>query len=199
MIYDQTCRGQDGRLPLSYAWQAGRGLYGGLGRLDAGQGVSSWAEALMWLGVVAPDRQIAEIQFWGHGNWGCALVDRQPLDARALRAGHPLHAGLARVRERLAPEALWWFRTCETLGAAPGQGFARRWTDFFGGRVAGHTHIIGVWQSGLHSLTAGEVPRWSAAEGLATGTPQKPEKALGAAPWRPNTISFLHGTVPAGW
>ena len=196
MVYDETCTGQDGRLPLSYAWQAGVGLYKGLGRLDAAKGARSWAEALDWL--ASHPAPIEEIQFWGHGRWGCALIDGERLDAGALLPGHPLHSRLQAVRER-AVGGLWWFRTCETLGAVAGQDLAQRWADFFGGRVAGHTYIIGVWQSGLHSLAAGEAPRWSAAEGLAAGTPEAPRRALGAGPWRPNTISFLHGTIPDGW
>jgi hypothetical protein len=196
MVYDETCTGQDGRLPLSYAWQAGVGLYKGLGRLDAAKGARSWAEALDWL--ASHSAPIEEVQFWGHGRWGCALIDGERLDAGALLPRHPLHSRLQAVRERAAG-GLWWFRTCETLGAAPGQDLAQRWADFFGGRVAGHTYIIGVWQSGLHSLAAGETPRWSATEGLAAGTPEAPRRALGAAPWQPNTISFLHGTIPDGW
>lgn len=198
MIYDQTCRGQDGRIPLSYAWQAGDGLYRGLGRLDAAKGASSWPEALEWLASYKDDRPIAEVQFWGHGRWGCALIDGKPLDARALAPQSPLHARLEAVRARM-DGGLWWFRTCETLGAIPGQTFAQRWTDFFGGRVAGHTYVIGVWQSGLHSLAAGQKPDWSPSEGLSAGTPEAPKRALGAAPWRPRTISFLRGTIPDGW
>lgn len=199
MIYDRTCRGQDGRAPLSLAWQAGDGLYRGLGRLDAAKGAESWPEALDWLATYDGDRPIGEIQFWGHGRWGCALIDGRRLDVGSLAKPSPLRPRLEAVRERLTDDGLWWFRTCETLGATAGHELARRWTDFFGGRVAGHTYIIGVWQSGLHSLRAGEAPRWSAAEGLAEGTPDAPRRALGAAPWRPRTISCLRGTIPAGW
>ncbi|MFT4977020.1 MAG: hypothetical protein ACI8S6_002925 [Myxococcota bacterium] len=199
MIYDTTCRGADGRLPLSHAWQAGEGLYRGLGRIDAACGAESWEEALDFLATHRLGEAVGEVQFWGHGRWGCALIDGQRLDAGALRAGHRLRGRLEAVRERMDAGGLWWFRTCETLGAEAGHDLARRWSDFFGGRVAGHTFVIGAWQSGLHSLAAGEVPGWSTSEGLAAGTPSAPERALGAAPWRPRTISFLHGRIPAGW
>src|SRR6185437_12193271 len=101
---------------------------------------------------------IAEVQYWGHGRWGRALVAEDVLDARALGAGHPLRRGLDALRERLAPGALLWFRTCETFGASPGIDFARRLSDHLGARVAGHTYIIGFHQSGLHGLAPGGVP-----------------------------------------
>ena len=103
-----------------------------------------------------------------------------------------------RVRDRLLPdgEALWWFRTCETFGTETGQRFARAWTRFLGCRAAGHTYVIGAWQSGLHSLQPGETPRWSPEEGVQPGpTP----RSLTSRPGAPNTITFLHGRIPEGF
>ena len=42
-----------------------------------------------------------------------------------------------------------------SVRSAAGHDFARAWTDFFGSRAAGHTFIIGYWQSGLHTLAPG--------------------------------------------
>ncbi len=183
---------------LSIAWRSGARLYRALGRIDAALGVASWAEALAWLG--AQPEPIDELQYWGHGTWGRALVDRTDvLDARALTPGHALHAGLTAVRAGLAPGALIWFRTCETFGAAAGLDFAERLANWTGARVAGHTHVIGVHQSGLHGLAPGVRPDWSADEGLAAGTPEAPERARRSAPWRPHTITCLAGQVPAAW
>jgi len=198
MIYDRSCT-RSGRWPLglTHSWQVGGRLYGLRGLLDDWAGVGSWDEALDWLGTRR--EALDEVQFWGHGNWGVARIDRHPLDASALRPGHRLRPALERVRERMAPGALWWFRTCDTLGSARGHDFARRWTDFFARPVAGHTHIIGPWQSGLHRLAPGERPHWAAAEGVSRGTAEAPEASTWSAPGRPNTIHCLQGEIPAGW
>jgi hypothetical protein len=201
MIYDRTCTGPRMRPGLSHAWMTGGLLYGHmLRRLHAWHGARTWAEALAWVAQLQPDRPIAEVQFWGHGKWGRAYIERDPLDGSALLPGHPLHASLCAIRERLVgPEALWWFRTCETFGAVPGQDFARRLTDFLGCRAAGHTYIIAGWQSGLHSLRPGEVPLWSVTEGLKAGSPEDPREALWSRRREPNTVHCLSGQVPAGF
>src|SRR5437016_566767 len=126
-------------------------MYRALGRLDAAMGSASWEHAFGWI----EDQRdaIDELQFWGHGKWGCALIARDALDARALSNAHAMHRRLEALRERLAPNALVWFRTCETFGAARGIDFARRLSDFLGARVAGHTFVIGFHQSGLHGLS----------------------------------------------
>lgn len=201
MVFDRTCHDEARFVGLSTAWSAGARLYRALGRLDGAFGITSWAEAFDALLGVDPTRPIAEIQYWGHGRWGRAMVDRDVFDAAALREGHPLHARLAALRERLLPEAgsLFWFRTCETFGARRGHDFASRLADHLGARVAGHTFVIGATQSGLHGLHPGRTPDWSAAEGLAEGTPEDPRRAAWSGARQPNTISFLHGAVPPEW
>lgn len=200
MLYDATCRGRSVLPGLSLSWRAGGRLYGALGRLDLWRGVSTWEEGLEWLSSVEPDRRIAEIQFWGHGKWGAALLNREPLGEEALAPEHPRHRALAAIRERLMPSgALWWFRTCETFGAERGHRLAKAWAGFFGSRVAGHTFIIGPWQSGLHSLGPGEAPRWPSDEGLLEGTPAAPVRARWSTPLAPNTITCFHGRVPEGY
>jgi hypothetical protein len=192
LVFDRTCP------RLSVAWRAGARLYRAQRRIDAARGVGSWEGALDWLASF--DEPIAEIQYWGHGRWGRALIDRDDvLDAAALSPGHRLRAQLDAVRERLAPNALIWFRTCETFGADAGRDFAMRLADWSGVRVAGHTHVIGFHQSGLHGLAPGHRPQWSADEGLARGTPDAPAVAKGSRPWRTNTITCLHDHVPDAW
>ncbi len=197
MIYDRTCPRPRFLPGLSQVWGAGRHLYRALGRLDGSHGAASWAEALDWLAAVQPGARIQEIQFWGHGRWGLARIGSEPLDASALASGHPHHDRLARVRDRLQPDgALWWFRTCETFGTRAGHQFARAWTRFHRCRAAGHTYIIGGWQSGLHSLAPDAEPTWSTDEGL---DPADPSRALWSGPRAPNTITFLHGQIPEGF
>jgi len=201
MVYDRTCVGKRAPVGLSTAWGAGSVLYRRLGRLDAAYGATSWEDALAWLGTFEPSRAIAEIQYWGHGRWGQVLVDRDALDASALAPGHRLEPRLAAVRERLLPggDALVWLRTCEAFGARAGHDFAMRLADTLAARVAGHTHIIGALQSGLHGLAPGHTPDWSVEEGIALGTPEQPRRAHGSGMLRPRTVTCFAGEVPPGW
>jgi len=192
LVYDRTCVRKRGR--LSPIWKAGAGLYKRLGRIDAAHGVASWDEALTWL---ASHDEIHEVQYWGHGKWGLAFVEEDKLDAGSLAGRHA--APLAAIRERLAPDALWWFRTCETFGAHAGHDFAQRFSDTLGARVAGHTFIIGYHQSGLHGLAPGMRPEWSADEGLLEGTAADPQRARRSKPWSPRTVTALTAAVPARW
>jgi hypothetical protein len=198
IVFDRSCVGRFG-IGLSTVWGAGRHVYRGLGRTDGARGVSSFDDALGWLSSYRADQPIAEVQFWAHGKWGRLFLDRDNLDRSALAPGHPLHRGLSALRERLAPDALLWFRTCETFGAAPGHDFARAITDFFGCPAAGHTFVIGYWQSGLHLLEPGSVPCWSTGEGLVRGSPDRPEVAAWSSPRAPNTITCWAGRIPNGW
>lgn len=195
LVYDRTCKGGNGG-NLTHAWAMGSKLYKGLRRVDAAKGVASWDEALDWLG--SQKEPIEEIQYWGHGKWGYALVDNDRLDASALEGG-PLRAKLEAVAERLTPDALLWFRCCEVFGAKRGIDFAERLADFLGVRVAGHTYIIGFHQSGLHGLSPGVRADWSPDEGLVEGTADAPVKGKWSTPWAPRTISCLSNTVPADW
>jgi len=188
VVYDRTCVRTRGR--LSPIWATGARLYRGLRRIDAALGVASWSEAIEWL--AAQREPIREIQYWGHGKWGSALVGEEALDARGIER-------LAALRERLAPDALLWFRTCETVGANPGHDFAQRLADYLGARVAGHTFVIGFHQSGLHVLSPGMRPDWPATEGLAAGTAERPERAKWSRPWEPRTITCLSDAIPTRW
>lgn len=201
MVYDRTCVGPRVPAGLSTAWSAGSVLYRALDRIDATFGATSWDEALAWVATYEPSRPIAELQYWGHGRWGRVLIDDDVLDATALGAGHPLALRIAAVRERLVPggEALVWLRTCEAFGGTAGHELAMRLADGLGARVAGHTHIIGAIQSGLHGLLPGHTPDWSAQEGIAEGTPDAPKRAYGSGVLRPRTITCFTGAVPSGW
>jgi hypothetical protein len=181
------------------AWHAGSYLYRGLGRIDAAIGARSWTEAFDFLAKHSADRTIGELQFWGHGKWGRALIDGESFDRRALTSTHPMHARLAAFRERLEPRALVWFRTCETLGACAGHDFARALADHLNARVAGHTFVIGFFQSGLHSIGPGESPGWAPNEGIASGSPEEPKSALSSGPTRPNTLTCFDGAIPEGY
>lgn len=198
VIYDAT---QSSRPPraLGRSWQFGTGLYRALGRVDGAYGARSFADAFAWLTRYEPSRSIAELQFWGHGKWGRVFIDREPLDRDLLRPGHAHHWAFNAFRERLTDDALLWFRTCETLGAHAGRDFAAALADATGARVAGHTFVIGFYQSGLHCLRPGQSPSWSDTEGLARGSAADPEAALSSSPTAPNTITCLSGRIPDGY
>lgn len=196
MVFDRTCRGR-GVLPgLSHAWSTGGALYHRLGRIDAWHGASSWAEAFDWLLAQPVDRPIAEIQFWGHGQWGGLWIDEELIEKDVLEPAHPLNARLVALRPRLVPggAARWWFRSCDVFGTEVGHAFARAWTRFFHCRAAGHTYTINILQSGLYELGPDEEPTWSVTEGVVPGQTHARSSHLGA----PRTISFLHNRVPRG-
>jgi hypothetical protein len=195
VVFDATQLSRPPRA-LGASWHAGALLYRSMGYVDATFGARSFAEALDWALRTARDRPIGELQYWGHGKWGRILVDRESLDRRALAPGHALRPKLEALRERLSPGALLWFRTCETLGARAGQDFAAALGDFTGASVAGHTYVIGYFQSGLHLLPPGAAPSWSPAEGLFSGTPEDPSRAHDSGPSAPNTITCFTPRVP---
>lgn len=193
LIYDRTCVSTGGG--LSIPWAAGAGLYRALRRIDRSLGVASWAEAFVWLATLG--EPISEIQYWGHGKWGSAYVGADRFAATSLLRDHVHRPLLDAVRTRLLPDALVWFRTCETVGAHAGIELAETLADFLGARVAGHTHVIGFHQSGLHGLAPGQRATWSPAEGIAEGTPEAPVRAAWSRRRAPNTVTCFAGRVPA--
>jgi hypothetical protein len=196
VIFDATQLSRPPRA-LGASWHAGAVLYRSMGYVDATYGARSVADALDWTLRVAKERPIGELQYWGHGKWGRVLVDRDSLDRSALAPGHALRSKLEGLRERLSPGALIWFRTCETLGARSGQDFAAALGDFTGASVAGHTYVIGYFQSGLHVLAPGGAPTWAASEALVEGTEEDPQRALSSGPLEPNTITCFTPRLPA--
>lgn len=198
VIYDATGHGRAWfQAGLTASWRLGGALYRRYPRAlqaDHVYGAHSWTDAFAFLATLPADVDIGEVQYWGHGLPGRVMVADDVLDISALTApDHRLRADLEAVRGRLADDALVWWRTCSAFAGAAGQAFAVAQTRFFGCRVAGHTFVIGPWQSGLHSLSPGATPDWPATEGLA-GTQGVP-----SSPTRPNTITCLHGRVPDGW
>lgn len=175
-------------------WAAGVRLYQALGRIDDHVGVASWDEAFAWL--AAQREPIGEIQYWGHGKWGRALIGSDAFDSESIRTRD---REMASLRERLAPGALIWFRTCETFGAQAGHDFAARLADTLGARVAGHTYIIAFLQSGLHGLAPGTRPDWAVDEGLREGTPADPRRAFWSKRTAPRTVTALTPAVPPAW
>lgn len=162
MVFDRTCTRSPIGPGLSHAWAAGGHLYRWLGRVDAWTGAASWDEALAFLTSARAPARVDDVQIWAHGHPGGARMRDDVLDVGALSPGHRLHAGLLALRARLSgPEALVWFRTCETFAGDAGQRFARGLADLLGCRVAGHTRVIGVRQPGLYVVGPEQDGPWS--------------------------------------
>lgn len=200
MVYDATWEGRRYVQPfLTSTWKVGGLAWQRIGRFDAVCGARSWADALTWLATVAPERSVGHVEYWGHGRWGQLMIGKDVLDASAfVDPSEPRRDLVRRFSERLRPESLVWFRTCETFGTERGQRFATAVTESLGCRAAGFTYVIGHLQSGLHSLLPGEAPHWDAREGLPEGV-EAPKVALWSHWHAPNTVTFLSGGLPVGY
>lgn len=200
LVYDRTCVSPRTKLGLTTIWRSGAALYRGAGRIDDVYGVADWAEAARCIDDATKHQGLEQIQYWGHGNFGLVRAGNDRLDERSLDSRSPARF-FAVVRERMipSPRALVWFRTCEAFGAHVGQRFARLMADYLAVPVAGHTHIIDFWQSGLQGLMPGARPAWSPLEGVAEGTAESPRKGAWSSPLAPRTIHALEGGVPWSW
>ncbi|MEJ7733037.1 MAG: hypothetical protein WKG00_28045 [Polyangiaceae bacterium] len=203
---DGTARG---RLGLSPVWRVGATLYGGVGAADATYAATGWTEAIDWaLGQVArAGRPLGSLQVWCHGGWGSVRLGDSRLEEDALAPDHRLAGRLDALRDALAAGRdasagdaglpLVWFRCCSTFGHH-GRRFAAAAAERLRCRVAGHTHVIGVLQSGLHSVVPGATAGWDEGEGVRMDA-GRAVAAMGSS-WRaPNTVTFLETSLPAGY
>jgi hypothetical protein len=196
---DGTARGVGG---LTRFWRAGAVMHRAAGRASATLGASSFREALGWAAACANARgeRIAELQAWGHGGWGYMGMGSDRLDAETIARGGALAREVDAFKEALAPGALVWLRCCSAFGAASGRAFAARLADRLGARVAGHTFIIGVWQSGAHSVAPGADPAWDPNEGLDLDpATRSPRGALESSRRAPQTLHCLRLGFPPGF
>jgi len=186
---------------LSPIWWAGTWMHKLRRAADATLGARSWDEALAWAASVAEERKrpIGSLQVWGHGTWGTMLIGKSRLDLDALEKSHAMAGGIDRLCERLAgPDAFLWLRCCSAFGGHRGRLFAEKLALRLGCRVAGHTYVIGFWQSGAHSLAPGESASWDHREGL-RWQGDRPVSAKGSGAKEPNTLTCLRVDLPAGW
>jgi hypothetical protein len=183
---------------LTRFWRIGAGLHWGIGRASATLGARSWTEALVW----AKDfERIEELQVWGHGGWGYMGLGGERLDVET--ANGALSGAIDGLRRALVHEpqggALVWFRCCSAFGTRLGHAFAREIAERLDARVAGHTHIIGMWQSGTHSVAPGEVPAWDEDEGVERDENGAPRGAAISSSRAPRTVHCLRPGLPQGW
>ena len=117
----------------------------------------------------------------------------------ALTMAGALAPELGALGRALAPGALVWLRCCSAFGTRAGQDFGAKLADTLGARVAGHTYIIGIWQSGTHSVSPGATADWDHLEGVerdGRGAPLGAAMSTGRAP---RTLHCLRPGLPAGW
>ncbi len=175
-------------------------MHRGALRATAARGATSWKEAIAWALAQAEARgaPIAEIQAWGHGGWGYMGMGQERLEETSMKSSGSLGAEVDALARALAPDALVWLRCCSAFGEARGRAFAERLAERLGVRVAGHTFIIGAWQSGTHSLRPGERAGWPIDEGI-EATDGRPRCAKLSTPDAPRTLSCLRLGLPKDW
>lgn len=183
---------------LRFSWVTGGHFYKLFRGVEETKGCYNWTEALNYLSNVDSDKKIKSIQFWGHGSPGRVWINGDFLSVRSLLASSTHRSYLLKLKERLTPESVIWFRSCNVFAGQEGYLFAIAFSQFMNCVVAGHTFIVGPWQSGLHTIKPGERPSWSKEEGI-----KKKENGetqmLWSKPWSPNTIFCLTGQIPKGW
>lgn len=179
---------------LSSTWFAGGRLYKTFRSLDFCIGVDCWEDAFDWLLSVEKDKKISMIQFWGHGSPGNIFINNEQINTGIIRKDNVYHERALKLKDRLSDDAVIWLRSCGVFAGPSGHYFAKRWAKFFDCTIAGHTFIVGPFQSGLHTIKPNEEPTWDLKEGF-----DKQGNLLISKLWSPNTIFCLRGDIPKGW
>jgi hypothetical protein len=182
---------------LTRFWRLGAWMHQGLFRAHHVLAANDWESALKWAVARADEHgaPIRELQAWGHGGWGYMAMGGERLDGETMN--HRLAKSIDALRRALAPDALVWLRCCSAFGYE-GRTFAERLADRLGARAAGHTYIIGAWQSGTHSVAPGARADWDPMEGVeAYGGAARGAKL--SAMGEPRTLACLRLGLPRGW
>jgi hypothetical protein len=184
LIYDSTRK----KSPLDEGWGVGafwQWLWHGT---DGVLGALTWHEAIEWICNRGALGKIHEIQFWGHGVPGDALINKDSLAANLEE--------LKQIKPFIRYDTNFWLRTCASFHGETGKQFAMNLYGTIGCRVLAHTFKIGFpWHSGLHSVkNVLDIDRWSNKEG-------EDEKGnlLGSSMQAPNTITMFHEKAPKEW
>jgi hypothetical protein len=147
-------------------------------------GVSSWADAHGKIfDAVRPGTRLMELQLWGDGSPGAPRINGKTAPDDFWQTLSTL----------VTPDSLVWFRMCSVFFGEKGRGFARETVQTLGCRVAGHTHVIGPWQSGLYSLRPGASPAWPRHFG------DLEWELLKSGPFEPRTIFCATMKIPESW
>lgn len=206
VIYDETAL-RDGFQPeenndrLTMSWVIGAKLYKLTRATDIIVPVQSWHQ----LGSTAnafqltKRQKISEIQFWGHGSPGSVYIGRDKLTIERLKKDGDLQSALFKLRACMTDDALIWFRCCSVFAGPKGHEFAKEFSEMMDCTVAAHTHIIHVWQAGLHTIRPGQEPTWPVTEGYHLDENGKEVMKWSIPFFSPNGIFCLRSTIPKGW
>lgn len=164
-IYDET----EKRDELLLAWKAGAALHDakhlGYGQFSAG--AKNWNEAFAKIKKYFNENDcdcIGSIEFVGHGSAGAPAINGVALDLDSTDKGIQWYKTWF-PKKWCDDAAGVWFRSCEVAQGATGKEFMKKATEFFGSKVSGHTHYIGINQPGKKTLGKGEDPDWEDDEG----------------------------------
>lgn len=195
MIYDSSdWAGKQ----LRFSWITGGKFYKLFHSIEHHAGFDNWQEAFEWILSVEPDRKINSIQFWGHGSPGRVWINGDALSIRSLTEQSQHYIMLKKLKDRMAKDSVIWFRSCNVFSASEGRFFSIAFCQFMQTKIAGHTYIVGPWQSGLHTIKPGQRPSWDLSEGLKKTEDGKIKK-LWSTPWEKNTVFCLNNKIPEGW
>ena len=124
--------------------------------------VSSWDDMIAQLAAL-PAGSVSRVEFWGHGISGGVKCGTEWAWGPTMQSKDPVRRiaeVLAKVRHILAPDAVWWWRACNTFRGEAGRAFAKMCVTALGCRVAAFTRIIWWWQADLRIATPGADPDW---------------------------------------
>jgi hypothetical protein len=192
-IYDRTAlfdNVKNSNDILTYSWMYGSRMFKLFNSLDTAKGVSSWEEAFSFLEEFSKTTVITGVQFWGHGAPGVAAIGGELLNRKKTSQ---YKERLSNIGSRMSEDAYWWWRTCGTYGRETGKHFAEHFTKTLGRKTAGHTHVIGFWQSGGHVIRPEQKAHWSDVEGFAG------DQMISSNWNRPNTIICAQTKIPKNW
>lgn len=170
---------------LRLSWAVGAWLQKLFGKTDKVYGAPSWEHALAWLDV--QPGPLKALHYWGHGSPGYVWLAQKTPD---------LPVFMKKLAPKVNADTEVWFRVCHLFHGKKGQDFARELAHGLGCTVAGHTRLIGLFHSGLHTLKPGMTPTWNPLEG--DGLPGI-ATSLGLRWWENNTIICFRSTIPPGW
>ena len=152
-IYDKT------QSWLTASWWFGAALRSLRPGKDVILHVNSWADMVEQLSKL-PEKSVTRVEYWGHGLSSAVECNNDLLTYKEV---YPLLERVAHVMS--GPDALWFWRTCKTFWGVPGFQYASECVRVLGCRVAGFSHKIWWWQSGLRYMGPEDSPEWDHKDG----------------------------------
>lgn len=147
-------------------------------------GVASWHDGIdRILDAVRPGTRLMELQIWGDGSPSMPAINGKA----------PPEMFWKELANLVTPESIVWFRMCSVFYGEKGLRFAHNTALQLGCRVAGHSRIIGPWQSGLFRVTPGGTPSWA--------DPERFENWMDAksGPFQQRTIACFRMSFHDSW